>query len=187
MNVYDFDGTIYNGDSSIDFYFYCLKKHPSVLKALPRQIKGFLLYKLHVINKTYLKEDFFSFLQLLRNPKEDVALFWGINKNKLQGWYLKQKDSSDVIVSASPMFLLQPLLNHIGIINLIASDVEIYTGKFKSENCHDDMKLVYFFQRYPDEIIDNFYSDSLSDEPMAKKANNAWLVHHNQIQKWRFK
>ena len=25
MNVYDFDGTIYNGDSTIDFYLYCIK------------------------------------------------------------------------------------------------------------------------------------------------------------------
>ena len=24
--VYDFDGTIYNGDSSIDFFFFCLRK-----------------------------------------------------------------------------------------------------------------------------------------------------------------
>ena len=26
MNVYDFDKTIYNGDSTLDFYFFCLKK-----------------------------------------------------------------------------------------------------------------------------------------------------------------
>lgn len=25
MNVYDFDKTIYDGDSTIDFYFYCSK------------------------------------------------------------------------------------------------------------------------------------------------------------------
>lgn len=26
MNVYDFDKTIYDGDSTIDFYLYCVKK-----------------------------------------------------------------------------------------------------------------------------------------------------------------
>ena len=24
MNVYDFDGTVYAGDSTVDFYFFCL-------------------------------------------------------------------------------------------------------------------------------------------------------------------
>ena len=32
MNVYDFDGTIYNGDSTIDFYIYALKSKPSIIK-----------------------------------------------------------------------------------------------------------------------------------------------------------
>lgn len=26
MNVYDFDGTVYAGDSTVDFYFFCLRK-----------------------------------------------------------------------------------------------------------------------------------------------------------------
>lgn len=29
MNVYDFDETIYDGDSTVDFYKYCLRR-PSV-------------------------------------------------------------------------------------------------------------------------------------------------------------
>ena len=36
MNVYDFDGTIYDGDSSVDFWLYSIRKKPSVfLKCLP--------------------------------------------------------------------------------------------------------------------------------------------------------
>ena len=31
MNVYDFDKTIYNGDSTRDFYLYSLIKHPEML------------------------------------------------------------------------------------------------------------------------------------------------------------
>ena len=35
MNIYDFDGTIYNGDSCRDIVKYGLKKHPFItLKAL---------------------------------------------------------------------------------------------------------------------------------------------------------
>ena len=34
MNVFDFDGTIYNGDSSKDFFFYCLKHYPKIRKKI---------------------------------------------------------------------------------------------------------------------------------------------------------
>ena len=34
MNIYDFDGTIYDGDSSIDFFKYSLKKHKNLFLLL---------------------------------------------------------------------------------------------------------------------------------------------------------
>lgn len=38
MNVYDFDGTIYNGDSSVDIYFFLLKRYPKLIAYFPKQI-----------------------------------------------------------------------------------------------------------------------------------------------------
>ena len=35
MNIYDFDETIYDSDSTKDFYFYCLKKYPKILLSVP--------------------------------------------------------------------------------------------------------------------------------------------------------
>ena len=35
MNVYDFDDTIYDGDSSIDFFKFFIKKDPSVITYAP--------------------------------------------------------------------------------------------------------------------------------------------------------
>ena len=34
INSYDFDKTIYDGDSSADFYKYCLKRNKKVLKPI---------------------------------------------------------------------------------------------------------------------------------------------------------
>ena len=28
IDVYDFDGTIYDGDSTVDFVRFCLRRHP---------------------------------------------------------------------------------------------------------------------------------------------------------------
>ena len=32
IDVYDFDGTIYDGDSTVDFTRFCLRRHPGVLE-----------------------------------------------------------------------------------------------------------------------------------------------------------
>ena len=45
MNVYDFDGTIYRGDSTLHFYGYCLKCQPTLARYLPVQVMGLLRYK----------------------------------------------------------------------------------------------------------------------------------------------
>ena len=37
IDVYDFDGTIYDGDSTVDFWLYCLRRKPSLLRFLPHQ------------------------------------------------------------------------------------------------------------------------------------------------------
>ena len=39
MNVFDFDKTIYDGDCTVDFYMYCLKKYPVIYKKRAEQYK----------------------------------------------------------------------------------------------------------------------------------------------------
>ena len=63
INVYDFDKTIYQGDSTIDFYLFCLKKNISLLRYLPIQIYGFIIYIFGLREKEYFKEKFFCFLK----------------------------------------------------------------------------------------------------------------------------
>ena len=52
MNVFDFDGTIYDGDSETDFFFYCFSKYPKVRKHIFPCMGYGILYFLHVVNKT---------------------------------------------------------------------------------------------------------------------------------------
>ena len=37
---------------------------------------------------------------------------------------------------------------------------------------------------FPNGIIDNFYSDSYSDTPLAKLANKAYIVKKNELKEW---
>ena len=67
MNAYDFDHCIYAGDCTIDFYRFCLKQKPALLRYLPRQIWGLVLFAFAFIQKTAFKERFFCFLQGLED------------------------------------------------------------------------------------------------------------------------
>ena len=63
INGYDFDKTIYDGDSTLDFYLYCLKHQFSLIRFLPIQFYGFLVYKLKIKRKEYFKEKFYTILR----------------------------------------------------------------------------------------------------------------------------
>ena len=63
MNVYDFDKTIYDGDSTLDFYFFSLRKNPMLLRFLPIQLMGFIKYMFGLAPKLVFKEKFYSFFE----------------------------------------------------------------------------------------------------------------------------
>lgn len=181
LNVYDFDKTIYDGDSTIDFFFYSLKKDIKLLRFFPKQFLSFIFYKLKIISKTEFKREFFSFLKGIENIDEYLQTFWSIHKTKIKKWYLDKQECDDVIVSASPEFLLIPICKELNINRLIASKVCIKTGEFKGNNCYGEEKAIRFFEKFPDGKIDNFYSDSISDLPLAKKSKFAFLVQKDRI------
>lgn len=183
MNVYDFDKTIYSGDSTIDFYLFSLKRKPSLIRYLPAQFFGFVLYFLKKIDKTKLKEIFFCFIKSIDCEKY-VDEFWVRNKQKITGWYIEQQRNDDVIISASPDFLLRPICNQLGIKHLIASNVDQNSGKFLSENCYGAIKVERFKEKFGECRIDNFYSDSLSDFPMTQIANKSFLIVKGKINEW---
>lgn len=57
MNVYDFDGTIYPTDCSIDFFFWCLKSHPRLwLTHFPKTIKNLVLRKVGKMTEATMPE-----------------------------------------------------------------------------------------------------------------------------------
>ncbi len=177
MNVYDFDGTIYNGDSTRDFYFYLLVHHPKVIKYLPAFIFAALKYLLKIISKTEMKEVFYRFLNCFKDAEigQIVNQFWSKNKCKIYDWYFKQKENTDVIISASPSFILKSICNELGV-NLICSEVNVKNGDYIGLNCWGKEKVNRFYKEYPNANIDKFYSDSKSDLPLAKLAKSAYMV-----------
>lgn len=184
MNVYDFDKTIYKKDSTLAFYFFCLRKNPCLLRFLFVQAWYYLLYRLHIVEKKRFKEIFFSFLKGLRDVDETVSCFWDKNIRHINAWYTAQKKSDDVIVSASPAFLLRPICARLHIPHLICTEVDKKSGILHSENCYGEEKLRRFREEFGDTEIACFYSDSRSDLPMASIAKEAFLIKKGRMIPW---
>lgn len=183
MNVYDFDKTIYSGDSTLDFYFFCLNRYPGIITCIPKQLTAGIKYKAGMIDKTHFKEEFYCFFSRLKDVNGIVLDFWNKNEGKIKKWYTTVHKEDDVIISASPYFLLEEICNRIKIHNLIASEVDSKTGKYSGINCYGEEKVRCFRERFDSEI-ENFYSDSKSDQPMADIARNKFIVKGNKIIQW---
>lgn len=184
MNVYDFDGTIYAGDSSIDFWRFCLRRHPAVLKTCPKLFLKGVQYKLLGGKLEDFKSAFFSFLPVIPNLEAEVTAFWDRHQEKISKWYLDQRRSDDVVISASPVFLLSPICKQLGIEPPIATEIDPTAGKLKGENCKGGEKVRRFLAQYPNAEIQKFYSDSRTDAPLAALAQEAFLVQRNTLQLW---
>ena len=182
INLYDFDKTIYDGDSTRDFFFYELKKHPLIFFTLFETGLFGLLYILHIVSKTTMKEHFYKFLRLIKNVDAEVLDFWRTHDNKIKKFYLEKDHSHDIIISASPEFLLLPISNKLKVLDMMASRVDKHTGKTTGLNCHDVEKVRRLNEKYTDYKVMEAYSDSVkSDRPILELAKKAYVVKGENI------
>ena len=184
INLYDFDKTIYDGDSSIDFYLFCLKRHLKIIRILPCQIWFAIKYKIGKCTKEEFKSVYFSFMKYITNPEVEVNLFWKNNIKKIKSSFLKETVESKVVISASPEFLLKPICEKININYLIASRVDIKTGVLLGKNCYGKEKVKRLNEMFDSYEVVNAYTDSLSDLPMLKIAKNKFLVKKGKIENY---
>jgi phosphoserine phosphatase len=183
INLYDFDGTIYDGDSTVDFIKYTFIKYPKSLLHIPVIIWNAILYALRIQGKTKMKEKFYGILTYIDDIDEFLELFWDKHEKNIMQYYLDKKDhSKDVIISASPEFLLKPISKRLKVKYLIASRVDKQTGKTTGYNCHDIEKVKRLNDVFDDYVVLETYTDSIkSDTPILMLANKQYLVKHNKV------
>lgn len=185
MNVYDFDETIFRRDSTACFYFHCLRRHPGLLRYLPSGAAAFFRhYVLHRGGKTEAKERFYRWFRAVPDMESAVSDFWSRHIGEVHKWYLAVQQPDDVVISASPEFLVRPACALLGVRTCIASHVDPQTGKYDGLNCHGAEKVRRFREAFPDGVIERFYSDSLSDTPLARLASEAFLVSGEKLSPW---
>jgi phosphoserine phosphatase len=63
--------------------------------------------------------------------------------------------------------------------------IDIHTGKYDGLNCHGEEKVRSFHELFPEGKIDEFYSESYSDTPLARLAEKAFLVKGDSLLPWQ--
>ena len=186
MRVYDFDNTIYDGESVFDFFLFCIRKKPSYLKYLPLMLRKLIRYKRCKTSIRELTESAervaYEMLQKAERLEDWVVEFWDQNEHKIKPFYCAQQREDDLIITASLGFLIREIFRRIGIRHYICTEINPKTGKLEFL-CYHENKAKEFRERYGDTRIEEFYTDSLNDQPMINLSENAFLVKGDRIER----
>ena len=185
MNAYDFDETIYDGESSVEFILNYIKADPKIIKFIPTVLKVFSLYKREKISfddftgkyaeqlKSYFEKNSVDLDAL-------VKAFWDKREKKIKPFYRTLQREDDVIVTASPEFMMREICDRIGLKNLVSTDFDVKTGEVKSA-CFREGKIQCFRRSFPQGVIDDFYTDSMNDRFLFPFAKRVFWVKKNEI------
>ena len=135
MNVFDFDNTIYDGESVIDFFLYYCKKDKSLLKYIPAVAIALFKYKRGKITVEQALSDYgktvTDYLSQNGGISEEMEIFWDKNIKKIKPFYKEIQSDDDLIISCSPEFSLDIICKRLGIKSYIGSVIDIESGEIK--------------------------------------------------------
>ena len=184
MRVFDFDGTIYDGESSVDFFLYTLRRHPKNIRFLPRVLYMLSRYRRQKVSTAELLlalEKYVSeFLKGIGDIRAEAAAFWDCNINKIKPFYLDMQQKDDVILSASPDFLINEAAARLKIATAITSRFDLENARV-IDLCYHANKCRRFAEVFPDTRIDEFYTDSENDRAVFALADKVFIVRGNKI------
>ncbi len=186
MNVYDFDNTIYSGESVIDFFFYFMKRDLRLVAYLPKVFVALLKYKARKITIDQALNEYGALVENYCRGIDDlqgeIVKFWDTHLCKIKPFYAYIRKDDDVILSAGFDIVLEEMGKRMNIKNIISTETD--RDEFRIINfCFRENKVKMFKKYYPDAVIENFYTDSLNDQPIIDIARNAYLVKGNKITK----
>lgn len=192
--VYDFDKTIYGGESGTNFFTYYLRNYP--LKGLLfglTYLKEVLFYLIKITDLKRLKERFFIFLESYSNEEIEKIVdgFWKEYGKKMYSWIQEElwenKKEADMVIvtSATPLFLLERLIPEMGYDMVFGTEFqgdgeEKFVAEIKGEN-NKGMEKVKKLNKWAKENnieyeIIKFYSDSLADKPLYDIAEKKYWI-----------
>lgn len=187
MNVYDFDNTIYAGESCFDLFLFYVRKHPDLLRLLPKVVFAFAKYKRGKVTVEEFLERYAPLveekLRQIPDIEADMLEFWDGHMHKIKPWYAELRQPDDLWITAAPDFSMHEVCERLGVGQCLATRVEPSTGKILHFNLRE-RKIDAFRAGYADAEIEKFYTDSPeNDAPLIALAKEAFVVKGDRITK----
>ncbi len=185
MNAYDFDDTIYRGDSSLHFFVYYLRHEPSLVKYLPRVVKILHDYHKEKIAFGDITKQFGDvFKEYFSNHNVDfheiAKDFWDKHEHRIKPFYKEIQKEDDLVITACPSFMAEEICRRLGIKYCLSTDFDTKTGEFRRA-CFREKKIDFLLEAFPDAQIDDFYTDSMNDKFLFPYAKRVFMVKGNKI------
>lgn len=185
MNAYDFDDTIYDGESIFDFFKFCLTKDYRLYLYFPKVLLRLIEYKLNLvtIEKIYktAEEIVNKFVSRhIYHMDKLVSEFWSKNHKKLKPNFIEMLKSDDLIITGCPNFLIDYVKDELKVKNIICTEFNFETKKIDFI-CLGENKVKAFNKKFKGKKIEKFYTDSLVDVPFMKYAKEVYFVKGNKI------
>ena len=195
--VYDFDKTIYGGETGTDFLIFYMKKKPlKVFLFGISFVKDILLFLFKKIKLKELKGSYFKFLSDESTDEVEKLAneFWEKRASKVYGWVpneiIENKKETDyvIVISASPLFLIDSFVKKLGFTHAFGTIMETevrngekyYLPKVVGENCKNVEKVKVINRWAKEEGIKykiiKFYSDSIMDKPLFDIAEKKYWI-----------
>ena len=187
IDVYDFDGTIYDGDSTFDFVRFCMRRHPIVALSLPAIAVAAIKMACKKSTLTQFKSVLFGKMAKRFSLTEEAKLFWQDEKTKakLGAWfYERPRDLPIVIASASPEFELRYAADILGVKNLIGTRCDDATGELIGKNCKGAEKISRIRAYMGEYTVRAMYTDDTkADGPLLEIAEEKYKITHGKLER----
>lgn len=186
MKAFDFDNTLYHGESSIDFAVYMIRKNKRIILWLPRIFWNLAKYKLCLVSRDKMEILINRFLRSCFTDKNtllrDTEDFWSRNKKKLDRKMVGRIKKDDMIITAGPSFLFEAIKTELGTENMICSEIDLDNKCVRYLNFSDN-KARRFRELFSRRRIDCFFTDSYNDKAMMDISDRVFLVSKGRLKR----
>lgn len=190
MKVFDFDNTIYRGESPVDFCFYMIRENKKIIRYVPTIIFSLIGYKLHLMKKEKLESLTNEFLEnVMDDPdslSDSVRRFWETHYHKLDLNILRLIEPDDVIITASPTFIMNGVSGKLRTNNILGTEIDLQKKRLTWYNFGEN-KVERYRSIYGYRHIDAVYTDSFYDEYLMGISREVYIVRHGNVHRLRHK
>ena len=179
MKVFDFDNTLYRGESSASLAFYMIRHNKKIIKYVPMILFTLAGYKLCLLEKERFESIINNFIAGVLDETDSiygfVDQFWETHSDRLYEDMLKLIEPGDVIITASPTDFIAGISDRLNTKNIIGTEIDLEQKKITWFNFRDN-KVKRYKELYGDRMIDVFYTDSYNDLAMMEISREVYIV-----------